>query len=265
VHNLTHDEQVGVLQRLLMRATGAAERYAAPANREQLRAVLREQARAALGLSAAGSDHQLAWFRHWAALASGPEDLSVLAELLDGAEHFPGLAVDTDLRWAIVVALAHAGRADEALIDAELARDDTDLGQRQAMTARAVRPDADAKAWARGLLRDDADLSHTLARQLWAGFGPLDQVDLAVAYLADFPADLDHVWETRTLDFAIEFAAGMFPHAAVDQGLLEMTDAILARTDLPKPLRRVILEQRDTVVRTTRARQIDAATDGSAG
>ncbi|MDA3023273.1 MAG: aminopeptidase N [Actinomycetota bacterium] len=260
VHNLAHDEQVGVLQRLLMRATAAAERYAASQHRDRLRAALRDQARAALSRCEAGGDHQLAWFRHWASLASQPENLTLLSELLDGVEHFPGLSVDTDLRWAIVVALAHAGRADDALIDDELARDDTDLGQRQAMTARASRPEVTAKTWARSLLRDDADLSHTLARQLWAGFGPLDQVDLAVRYLSDFPADLDHVWETRTLDFAIEFAAGMFPHAAVDAGLIEMTDEILARTDLSKPLRRVILEQRDTVVRTSRARAVDGAT-----
>ena len=256
--NLAHDEQVGVLQRLLMRASSAVERYAASANRDRLRGVLRDQARAALAACEPGGDHQLAWFRHWASLASDAADLDLLEGLLAGEEHFPGLAVDTDLRWAIVVALAHAGRADERLIDAELERDDTDLGQRQAMTARAVRPDAAAKAWARGLLRDDADLSHTLARQLWAGFTQLDQEDLAGKYLADFPADLDHIWATRTLDFAIEFAAGMFPHGAVDAGLLATTDGILARTDLPKPLRRAILEQRDTVVRTIRARELDS-------
>jgi aminopeptidase N len=256
--NLAHDEQVGVLQRLLMRASSAVERYAAPANRHRLRGVLRDQARGALAACERGGDHQLAWFRHWASLASEAADLDLLEGLLAGEEHFPGLAVDTDLRWAIVVSLAHAGRADERLIDAELERDDTDLGQRQAMTARAVRPDAAAKAWARGLLRDDADLSHTLARQLWAGFTQLDQEDLAAQYLADFPGDLDHIWATRTLDFAIEFAAGMFPHGAVDAGLLTTTDGILARTDLPKPLRRAILEQRDTVVRTIRARELDA-------
>jgi len=257
--NLAHDEQVGVLQRLLMRASGAVERYAAPANRDRLRGLLRSQAWAALQRSAAGTDHQLAWFRHWASLATADEDLELLQGVLDGAEHFPGLSIDTDLRWSIVIALAHAGRADDALIEAELSRDDTDLGQRQAMTARAARPDAAAKAWARGLLRDDADLSHTLARQLWAGFTQLDQEELAAAYLPDFPADLDHVWATRTLDFAIEFAGGMFPHAAVDSGLLATTDAILARSDLPKPLRRAILEQRDTVVRTIRARARDAS------
>ena len=260
-NNLAHDEQVGVLQRLLMRASAAVERYAAPSNRDRLRGVLRDQAGAMLTRCEPGGDHQLAWFRHWASLASDVEDLDALSALLEGEERFPGLSVDTDLRWAIVVALAHAGRADDTLIDAELARDDTDLGQRQAMTARAARPDAAAKAWARGLLRDDPDLSHTLARQLWAGFSQLDQEDLAAAYLEDFPGDLDHVWSTRTLDFAIEFAAGMFPHAAVDAGLLGVTDAILARQDLPKPLRRAILEQRDTVVRTIRARDLDAAAD----
>jgi len=257
--NVAHDEQVGVLQRLLMRASSAVERYAAPSNRAHLRAALRTQAREALDRCAPGGDHQLAWFRHWASLASDSADLDLLGGLLDGADHFPGLVVDTDLRWAIVIALAHAGAADDALIDAELARDDTDLGQRQAMTARAIRPDADAKAWARALLRDDADLSHTLARQLWTGFSQLDQEDLATAYLRDFPADLDHVWSTRTLDFAIEFAAGMFPHAAVDAGLLGTTDGLLARPELPKPLRRAILEQRDTVVRTIRARALDSA------
>jgi aminopeptidase N len=257
--NLAHDEQVGVLQRLLMRASSAVERYAAPENRDRLRGLLRTQAWAALQRSAAGTDHQLAWFRHWASLVTDGEDLDLLQGVLDGAEHFPGLSIDTDLRWSIVIALAHAGRADDGLIDAELARDDTDLGQRQAMTARAVRPDPAAKAWARGLLRDDADLSHTLARQLWAGFTQLDQEELAAAYLPDFPADLDHIWATRTLDFAIEFAGGMFPHAAVDAGLLATTDAILARSDLPKPLRRAILEQRDTVVRTIRARERDAS------
>jgi len=259
VHNLAHDEQVGVLQRLLMRAVGASDRYSSPENREGLRDALRNQARAALDRSERGSDHQLAWFRHWALLASADADITVLREMLAGEEHCPGLAVDTDLRWAIVIALARAGEADDETIEQELARDDTDLGQRQALTARAVRPDARSKAWARERLLHDADLSHTLARQLWTGFDQLDQEQLAKDYLPDYPADLDLVWASRTLDFAIEFAAGMFPHAAVDGGVLEMTDELLSRTDLPRPLRRVLLEQRDTVVRTQRARAVDAA------
>jgi aminopeptidase N len=255
--NLDPDEQVGVLQRLLVRGVAAVERYAHTTNRDALRARLVAQASRALASAPAASDGQLAWFRHWSALTSAPADLDVLAGILDGRVPFAGLAVDVDLRWHIVGCLAAAGRLDEADIEAERRRDETDLGLRQSLTARAARPDAAAKAWAWQQLLEDADLSHTLGRQLWGGFNRLDQPLVLRPYLERYFVDLDRVWADRTLDFAIEFAAGMFPHHAIEEGLLEATDAALARDDLPKPLRRVLLEQRDTVVRTQRARAID--------
>jgi aminopeptidase N len=256
--NLDPDEQVGVLQRLLVRGVTAVERYAHAANREPLRTRLIAQAAAALGAAAPGSDGQLAWFRHWSAIATSSQDLDVLAGILAGTSPFAGLVLDVDLRWHVVVCLAAAGRLDDAAVEAERLRDDTDLGLRQSLTARAARPDADAKAWAWQQLLEDADLSHTLGRQLWGGFNRMDQGDVLQPYVARFFTDLDRVWSDRTLDFAIEFAAGMFPHHAVESGLLEATDRALERSDLPKPLRRVLLEQRDTVVRTQRARAVDA-------
>lgn len=256
--NLDPDEQVGVLQRLLVRGVGAVERYAHPTNRDALRARLVDQAADALVAAAPGSDSQLAWFRHWSALAGAPAALEQLADILAGATPFDGLVVDVDLRWHIVICLAAAGRLDESAIEAERERDDTDLGLRQSLSARAARPDASAKSWAWEQLLEDTDLSHTLGRQLWGGFNRLDQDAVLQPYLPRYFTDLDRVWADRTLDFAIEFAAGMFPHHAIEGGLLAETDRALARTDLPKPLRRVLLEQRDAVVRTQRARARDA-------
>jgi aminopeptidase N len=255
--NLAADEQVGVLQRLLVRGVGAVERYAHPRNRAGLRERLRRQAASALAVVPAGSDAQLAWFRHWSALAAEVAELDVLEGLLTGPTPFAGLVVDVDLRWHVVICLARAGRFGEAEIAAELGRDDTDLGLRQSLTARASRPDAAAKAWAWEQLLEDADLSHTLGRQLWGGFNQIDQEQVLRPYLERYFADLDRVWSERTLDFAIEFAAGTFPHHAVDAGLLEATDAALSRVELPRPLRRVLLEQRDAVVRTLRGREVD--------
>jgi aminopeptidase N len=257
--NLAPTEQVGTLQRLLMRAAGAVERYAAPEHREVLRARLREQARAALASVPAGGDHQLAWFRHWAGLASEPEDIALLHSVLEDRAPFEGLVVDVDLRWHVIIALAHAGAIDDVTVAAELARDDTDLGQRQALTARAIRPDAAAKEQAWQRLMTDPDLSHTLGRQIWGGFNQLDQEVLLAPYTERYFAALRAVWDARPLDFTIEFAAGMFPHAALGADLLARTDAALAEPDLPRPLRRVLLEQRDTVVRTLRTRELDAS------
>jgi len=260
-HNLRHDEQVGVVQRLQQRAIGAVERYAHPGHRDRLRSVVRAHAFEALRRSAPSSDHQLAWFRHWASVADDATDLDRLEASLDGAADFEGLVMDADLRWHVITALARSGRIGEDTIAAERRRDDTDLGHRQSLTALAVRPSAAAKEAAWSALLDDADLSHTLARHLWGGFNQMDQTEVLLPYAARYFEALDRVWRDRTLDFAIEFATGMFPHSTVEQGLLAATDASLRRTDLPKPLRRVLLEQRDTVVRTMRAREVDAAVD----
>jgi aminopeptidase N len=259
VNNLAHDEQVGIVQRLLGRAQAAAERYAARSNAPRLRAELRAQARSALARCRPGGDHQLAWFKHWATLVEDGEDVRLLADCLGDRPPFEGLVVDTDLRWHVLINLCRVGAADEAAVTEERRRDDTDLGERQALTALAIRPTSAAKeaTWSR--LLDDPDLSHTLARQLWAGFDRLDRPELLAPYRDRYFSALDRVWAERSLDFAIEFAASTFPHSQVEAGLLEATDAALAREDLPRPLRRVLLEQRDTVVRTVRCRAADGA------
>ena len=84
--------------------------------------------------------------------------------LLDGIKVFTGLKVDTDLRWALVGALAGVG-ADDGWIDAELKRDPTDEGQRHAAAARAARPTAEAKEQVWGSLIEDRALPLATMRE----------------------------------------------------------------------------------------------------
>ena len=257
--NVASETEVGVLQRLLLRAAGAAERYGDPANRQALLARLANHARALLPDLAPGGDHQLAVLRHWAATARADEaQLADVRRLLDGELTFEGVELDTDLRWHLLTCLARAGDVDEDRIAAELERDDTDLGHRQAATARAIRPDLRAKeaAWSR--LLEDTTLSHTVSRHVWGGFNQLDQEDLLAPFTSRYFEVLDPVWRERSLDWALEFSEGMFPHWAPSEELLTTVDATLEREDLPRPLRRVLLEQRDTLVRTIAARARDA-------
>jgi aminopeptidase N len=256
--NVASESEVGVLQRLLLRATGAAERYADPTHRPGLLADLARHARTALAAAEPGSDHQLAWTRHWAGCArADTEQLADVRRLLDGELEIDGLSLDTDLRWHLVTCLARAGEVGAARIDEELARDDTDLGRRQAATARAVRPTAEAKEAAWTQLLEDTTLSHTVSRQLWSGFSQLDQEEVLAPFVDRYLAALDEVWSERSLDWAIEFSVGMFPHHAAGPDLLEKVDTHLGREGLPRPLRRVLLEQRDTLVRTIDARACD--------
>jgi len=257
--NAGSEEQIGPLQRLLQRTLGAIERYLDPAARDTALAEVAVHARAQLDVVAEGGDHQLAWVRHWAATARADEQqLEDVARLLDGDLAFPGLTVDTDLRWHLVTCLARAGARGEDAISAELERDPTDLGQRAAASARASQPDAEAKeaAWQR--LLGDRSLSHTMSRQVWGGFARLDQSEVLAPYTDRYFASLETVWSTRSLDWSIEFSTAMFPHWAASQQLLDRLDQLLADDgNLPRPLRRVLLEQRDTLVRTLRARATD--------
>jgi aminopeptidase N len=257
--NVAHEGEVGVLQRLLLRAASAAERYADPAHRQGLLARLATQARDEMERAEPGGDRQLAWVRHWATCARGePRELVEVAALLDGDRELPGLTLDPDLRWHLLVSLARAGAVDEARIDDELERDPTDLGQRNAATARAARPDTEAKeaVWRR--LLEDTSLSHTMSRQLWGGFNQLDQGEVLAPFADRYLDVLEKVWEERSLDWAIEFSTAMFPHPSASEQLLDAVDEVLGRDTVPGPLRRVLLEQRDTLVRTLVARRLDA-------
>ncbi len=97
-----------------------------------------------------GSDHQLTFARSYAAAAHSDAALDDLMGLLDGSLSVEGLAVDQDMRWVLITALAAAGRFGDAEIDAELERDKTISGKEQAAAARVSQPTAEAKAEALG-------------------------------------------------------------------------------------------------------------------
>jgi aminopeptidase N len=200
------------LQSLLGRARLAVDWYGDPANRETARAQLAEAARTALDASEPGGDVQLAWVRHLADAGDGADHLAWVAGLLDGDVEVPGLTVDTELRWHLLQVLAAAGAADAARIDAELARDDTDMGRRRAATARAAVPDADAKAAAWEALSEDTAQSLAQLRSVAAGFWQPGQDDLLAPYAERFTDAIAGVWsQGRVNEEAIALTRALYP------------------------------------------------------
>ena len=104
--------------------------------------------------------------------------VAVLAALLDTdpAElGLAGLTVDTDLRWRIVTALAAAGDIDAdgqatPFIDAEVERDPTAAGKRNAARAAAARPQLAVKEAAWQLVIEDDTLANIVGRAIIDGF-----------------------------------------------------------------------------------------------
>jgi aminopeptidase N len=61
---------------------------------------------------------------------------------------------------------------------------------------------------------------------------------------------------------ALAFGRRMYPFVQISEETVRRTDEELARTDLPGPLRRLLLEGKDGIERALRARAADAAGEG---
>ena len=172
---------ISVVQTLLRQASQAVRRFADPGWRETGLALMASTLRDLLRDAPAGSDTQLAYIRALAGVATSAADIALLTGLLDGSEVLDGLTVDTDLRWSLLWRLVSRGVSGTDEIDAELARDATDAGERHAAACRAAIPTVEAKqqAWETLIA---GELTIAMFRAMLAGFADPDQSQLVEPY-----------------------------------------------------------------------------------
>ena len=257
---------ISVVQTLLRQAGQAVRRFADPGWRATGLALIASRLRNLLGTAEPGSDEQLAYVRAFAGVAASDEDLALLTGLLDGSVQLDGLSVDTDLRWALLARLVSRGGGPRnfgvAEIEAELARDATDAGERHAATCRAAIPSAEAKREAWQLLTG-GEQTIAMLRATLAGFADPDQPELVEPYREEFFAIVADVWREWSSAMAQDFVSGVYTTFAISPETLEATDAYIASADPPAALRRLLIEGRDDVVRALRCQARDRQAAGS--
>ncbi|MCX4677232.1 aminopeptidase N [Streptomyces sp. NBC_01433] len=252
------ETDIGVLQMLHAWTQSALTHYAAPAWREEGGQAVAEGALHELRLAEPGSQHQLTWTRFFAAVATSEADFQLLTGLLDGTARIDGLDVDQELRWAFLSPLASHGVADESVIDAELARDDTASGKRHQVRCLASRPSAAVKAQAWAVVVESDKLSNALVGATIAGFVQSSQRELLAPYTTAYFDAIERVWAERSIQIGMDVVSGLFPGLQDDPATLAATDAWLtAHPDAAPALRRLVLEARDDLARALRAQECD--------
>ncbi|MGO8961393.1 MAG: aminopeptidase N [Streptosporangiaceae bacterium] len=249
-------QQMPVLERVLTITGMAVRRYADPDWREQAVAELDQTLRDWLLAAEPGSDHQLAYAKALAGVATSAESLDLLAGLLHGSASVDGLAVDTELRWQLLRRLVSRGVAGPEAIEAELALDRTDAGERHAERCLAAIPTAEAKAAAWTKVTS-GELPNATFRAVLGGFTDIDQDDLRAPYADRYYQALGEQWLDGASDMAQFFAEVAYPDSVVTQQALDATDEYIRRTNPVPALRRLLLERRDDVARALRCRQCD--------
>ncbi|KRB77108.1 aminopeptidase N [Nocardioides sp. Root190] len=259
--NIGSETDAWGVSRIPVYAAQAVTLYSDPAGRPALAARWEQGLRALLAAAEPGTDHQLTFARAWAAAASSDEAIAELEAILGGELDLEGLAVDQDLRWSLLGALARLGRADDARIDTELAADNTISGQEKSAAARAAQPTAAAKerAWTQALL--DPTVPNETQRSVVLAFWQTGQDTVLAPYVANYLAEVAGAWErlgAHKASVALEF---IFPRllatpetlAAVDTWLAENAESIN-----PGALR-YVREGRADVARALAAQAHDAS------
>ncbi|WP_026533980.1 aminopeptidase N [Arthrobacter sp. H14] len=262
------ETDIGVLQNLLLNARGAIERYTAPAIRDDVREhhlwVLVEQLQAA----GSGSDQQLAWARAAATLSRNTTTYAdYFSDLLSGTAAVEGLTLDAELRWKFLQALAANGRVSEEQLKEELAADNTASGRAGYTSAMAARPDAAVKAAAWQSSVYGNELSNELLSATIDGFneGPHALLD---PYAGKYFEVLDHVWDDKSIELASRVVRGLFPASQeitageepADHPVIRTADKWLeTHSGSPTALRRIVIEQRDHLLRALTAQAVSAA------
>src|SRR5664279_2478349 len=127
---IDQEGDIGVMQSLTRQTLRALVLYADRDWGPEGYAALADKAFAELQAVAPSSDLQLAWAHALFGAVSSSEHIAFVRGLLDGSQVVDGLAVDDDLRWAIVQTLSAHGAIGTDVIAAELERDPSAAGQR---------------------------------------------------------------------------------------------------------------------------------------
>ncbi len=256
---LPREVDINLVSQTLRQVKGALTQYAEPAWAPTGWQLLADTARSALVAAEPGSGFQLAWARAFAGAAQSDADLATLRSWLDGEGIPDGLAIDTELRWSLLQALVAEGRAGAAEIEAELDRDRTASGEREAAHAHALIPTPESKAETWRRLTGDEKLANWLQRSLLQGFQHPSQVELTAPYVPKFFDIVDEIWASRDSEPAQEFVYFSYPNYHISQATVDATDEWLAVEGHPAPLRRLVAEGRDGIVRALKARAKDAS------
>ncbi|AGW41593.1 aminopeptidase [Leifsonia xyli subsp. cynodontis DSM 46306] len=256
--NIAPETESTTIRTTLSQLALAAGSYVAPERQKETT----ERAASALWKLAqqaeAGSDAQFQFVKFFAALASTSEQLATIGALRDGSVTLPGLTIDTDLSWELLIALVAGGEAGDAEVAAALAADNTANGAQFAAQARASIPTLAGKQAAWDSVFGSDALPNTIVRFTGLGFQRAADKSVLAAYIEPYFAALQDIWASRTYKIAEYLVAGMYPAPLANAELRNATRAWLDANPEPAALRRLVIENLAGVERALAAQERDA-------
>jgi aminopeptidase N len=250
------ESEIATLTTIASQLSTAVELYSNPTKRDSARLKVGNAFEQMISRAKAGSDNQLQFVKSFTAFAASAEHNDLLKDFLAGK--LPGLKVDPEMRWSIVIALTERGLMDQAALEQELKLDNTLTGKLSYQTALAARPIAQAKAevW-KSITEDELSTSEREAKL--AGFMRALHRPLLANYIEPYFELLIETWGKKSYEVASKFVTGMFPIYITTQATLDKSNQWLngAGKDSQAGLRRLVIEAKDSLERALSVQKRD--------
>ncbi|MFM9130395.1 MAG: aminopeptidase N [Actinomycetes bacterium] len=252
------ETDIGLVQQVLMQCRSAIDVFADRKNRKNYNIKLATGLEKLINISNPGSDRQLALVRTFSAVATTEEQITKVAQILDGAKKIEGLVVDTDLRWALLRRLVVVGKRGEKEIEEELKKDDTVMGREHAAGARAAMPSLEAKQKAWDQVINNENLTNSELHSILAGISYMDHEEVLKNFVDKYFDSVSSLWNARTHEIGQSLVTGLFPSTNINMDVVKKCDEFLEENkDLAVGARRIVIEQRDSLARALKAQDAD--------
>jgi aminopeptidase N len=248
--NIAAEDQSTTLHTVLSSLAHAVGAFVAPEARDDVRTRVADTLWTFAQQAEPGSDQQFQFLLAFIRSARTPEHTQTLRDLRDGRTTLPGVDVDTDLDWELLLALCALDAADEDDIAAALADDPTASGRLASARAQAALPDTDGKTATALRVLTDTSLTNSLVRADGAGLQRVVDASILSGITEVFFAHIDEVWNSRSYHMIEEIIDAVYPRALADHALAAATEAWLtAHPDAHPALRRLLAEELDSLRR----------------
>ena len=252
------ETDIGLVQQVLMQCRSAIDVFADRKNRKNYNIKLATGIDKLISISNPGSDRQLALVRTFSAVATTEEQITKVAQILDGTKKIEGLVVDTDLRWALIRRLVVVGKRGEKEIEEELKKDDTVMGREHAAGARAAMPSLEAKQKAWDQVINNENLTNSELHSILAGISYMDHEEVLKNFVDKYFDSVSSLWNARTHEIGQSLVTGLFPSTNINMDVVKKCDEFLEENkDLAVGARRIVIEQRDSLARALKAQDAD--------
>ncbi|MDE9365144.1 aminopeptidase N [Luteipulveratus sp. YIM 133132] len=195
-------------------------------------------------------------------VARSSSDTALLRRWLADEDRPEQLRGDTEFGWAVAVRLARLDELDAAEIDRLAEQDNTVSGHLSALSAKAVRPTAEAKEWAWDQVFGESDLSAEERDAVAGTFWVTPEPALVQPYVERYFGAMKDLSRTITGFSLMSLAYVAYPLAVVEPLTLKRTRAAVANTDLPAVLGKVYTDMSGRLTEVLASREAFPALSG---